>query len=497
MTNHYSRNLIFGSNILLGLFIILSIPAIKLPQETGWSYPEAIPLPMEHGANPVMVSDSEGNIHAVWVGNRGDFQSNRDDALYYSRWNNGVWSQPVSILIGSMGGIIYPSIGIDQKGYLHVVWEIGGSLNRGTLYYGRVHSSLADSSRNWSTQQLLTDIVVGSDMKINAIGDVYIVYANRTTESVEMIISQDGGLTWAASTEVYTSPEKFNEYTDYSRPRLSIDSVDNLYVVWIEDAHFTNRAYSGVVLYFSSSFDGGLTWGLPIIIDSVDNPQYGETLPTEWINLIIDKEDNIHLVWDGPLGYRYHQISSDRGESWQDRQMILPYIGYAGWNALTVDDRNIVHMVSSTVSGLFYLTWENGIWSDPTIIPRDGDPHFLFLDFSFGNRLILLYQNHGFNPPLGEYQKIIFQTLQLPYSGHQIITLPTAGTENYVNTQDPITGMGSNTPTPGSTFTPVFSEDGNEYQISTSLIIVIGVTPVFLLIAIVMIIRVYYYSKRN
>lgn len=408
---------------LLGMIVINF--SISFSQSINWSEPKPISSIEEIGWNPAIVSDSSGVVHLIWTSDKSGIGGNRGDVIMYAKWSEGDWSNPISILSSPDNeGTSTPSISLDSFGWLHIIWSGGGTFNRGPLYYSRSPVLLAGSAKSWSKPELLAENVFWGNVKVDNKDQVVVVYADDDKEAIMITKKPDLNSSWSKPISV-GDVELRNDLDHLTRPRLTIGPLNDYHLVWAVDNFFSERPYSGKALYYSHSRDEGTTWSESILIDSIYNPLYSNKTPSEWIDVAVDSADRVHLIWDGVSGYRYHQWSSDGGKSWTLPEIFLDKIGYNGWNAMTLDKNNNLHVVSSTVSGVFYCFWENGKWIRQELFPVIGSPHYGTMIINRGNTLFYVYQNNVGRDLQGSFVGVVFQTLQLPLSEASISPVPT------------------------------------------------------------------------
>jgi Neuraminidase (sialidase) len=120
----------------------------------------------------------------------------------------------------------------------------------------------------------------------------------RSTDSVAVIRSTNGGASWSAP--IIVAPEQVAPVTIAGHPVRSSDTLPefavgpegNLYAVW-QDARFSPTGTSKIA--FSMSSDGGLTWTTPIRADQ----SVGDTPAVV---------PSIHASSDGTVGLSYYDL---------------------------------------------------------------------------------------------------------------------------------------------------------------------------------------------
>jgi len=126
-----------------------------------------------------------------------------------------------------------------------------------------------------------------------------------------------------------------------SEPSMALYSDSCVYLAWHDLRYWTITGKTNI--YFSSSFDGGKTWGRNLNITDNSTP-YPLTVDIE-----ADKQGTIYLVWGDEAVFNiYFAMSSDSGKSWSKSVMVNDLPGYAGSPSLTVDN-----------DGTIYVTWSD------------------------------------------------------------------------------------------------------------------------------------------
>jgi hypothetical protein len=346
--------------------------ALSAHAQTGsgaWSEVEVISDPDTASHSPAIVADRYGQVHVFWSSATSKETFGVDEMIAYTRWNGEDWLKPIEILASPGGGpALSPAAAADPQGKLHVVWI--GQL--GALYYSRASTSAAGSAHSWTTPKLLAEAVRQENLAMDARGTLHLVYASFPPADIYYMKSVDGGVTWSQQGNVssmgYTLPQ---EYVDFAQ--LALDSQDRIHVVWVELSSRPETAYGTEAVWYARSVDGGQTWSR-LRVDSLQSGAYLGSDSPHWITVGIDGQDNVHLVWNGPNGYRVHQWSSDGGETWTQPSAFLSITGIAGWHAMAMDGSGTLNLVTCTIKGMYYARWDGEQWADLAPVPgMDGE----------------------------------------------------------------------------------------------------------------------------
>jgi hypothetical protein len=193
----------------------------------------------QSSSRPVAVSDASGDMHIVWQSLDGDFYN-----IYYKRYRS---SLPKEQIWGSVqltkdeGHSINPSIGIDKKSNLHLVWEDERSKDH-AIMYSRSNNVLTDSrdpkfvywtSGNYNGRDILLSKDIYSEnpsLIVDRNDVVHIVFAGRTDRNVDSVyeifyINNKNGF--------FSNPVRITNLLSHSKhPQIVDDAEGNLYVIF-------------------------------------------------------------------------------------------------------------------------------------------------------------------------------------------------------------------------------------------------------------------------
>lgn len=334
---------------------------------SGWAPPvnvsAGIATTPPQGWGAVIAADQDGVVHATWPECSTDEATCKSDTIYYAKWQEGTWSQPVDILAAPVGeGVVTQSLTVDPYGRLVLVW-MG---NRG-LNISIADKTGAGSARAWTTTTLAPqEAVRTADLVISNAGVFHLVYI-ANDRLILHSISEDAGATWFEPVTIYV--EERGDAAAIA-PKIATDHHGNVFVCWTATSEAVGWGAVGV--QFTSSSDGGTTW-VPLQALAED-AGYGSCA------LLVDREARLHAFWlgSGGIGGRYHRWSSDDGATWTTTEAVAApgqITGFPGAPRLLEDSRGIVHVVfpgyGPTGEQIWHARWDDGVWTRPVPISAD------------------------------------------------------------------------------------------------------------------------------
>lgn len=186
-------------------------------------------------------------------------------------------------------------------------------------------------------------------------GNIHAVFGYRwgipyvDSSEIFYVYTTDGGDSWS---------EMFNiSHTDSAtstEPTLAIDSQDRLHCVWRQ---FETDSVSYDVYY--SMYDG-VSWSIPCNITH----QYCIGNDSHYSSLVVDSNDNLHLVYEAPINfynifYMYHN-----GISWSNPINISNVPWDAGFPCVAIDQEDHLHAIWRE-SGIMYSYYNGSSWTTP------------------------------------------------------------------------------------------------------------------------------------
>ena len=370
--------LLFASTLLI-MFIT---PSLALAQSTD--DPWTTPVNLSHsgvGANPAIVSDSEGIVHVVWQNNLQEF--------IYARLDGAQWTSPEITDLDRLFTVpvageptrrgappwIYtgpnPLFIAGPDRYIFAFWISP----QGRLFTSRVRNTNFDRTSSWEAEGVIANQAASFAVSIDASGEWHLAYFRTAADilhpaGIYYTHSRNGGLGWALPVLLYQSP--YLGHLDVGEANLSIattnaEGAQHVYIAW------DNRPRKQVFLVHSA--DGGKDWDWekPMLVAG-PSPASGSAGP---LNIQVGaNQNNVVLVWqsgritNGSLSTcsQIYRSSTDAGSTWSDSQpMIENMLNCSQSNKfvtrLSNNPQDRLYYLTETKSQVFLTAWNGSQWS--------------------------------------------------------------------------------------------------------------------------------------
>ena len=325
-----------------------------------WTSPEMISSGQEDFLNLSLISDPNGQVHALWSKSSGDLLGHPGPSIYYSRWENQqLWTHPITVQSTPQFYADQPAAVVDTAGNLDMVWRVG---QKGQIYFSQSKAELAVLGTSWSEPILLSDAAIPADspqISVARDGKIYIAYAIpiNETRGIYLTSSADGGLTWSSPTQVVDG--HMLNYEMINDPRLSIQDNGGLQLMYAS-YQFQSGQSQPLGLYYVNSSDGGVTWSQPAQV--TDHPVL-------W-SAIISTGATVHRFWqdyDGQNVTVWHEISADNGATWT-RDKPFSFLGQkVGTPSVSSDTAGRLHLLQMVLGDnnqytLQHVMWDGSSW---------------------------------------------------------------------------------------------------------------------------------------
>lgn len=304
--------------------------------------PRQIQLNTWTGARAV-VKDDQGKLHIAWMG-----VYNGCWTAMYANGDGNIWSTPIPIATHTSGECTHyqPSIAIDSKGTLHVMyadWGSGDAVNRG-IADGRHRVKYAyclDRCRSgvWQGQQFLYAAAGGHQYDYHiAVGGADLVAATFYDEGTSgMRFMTNDGTGWVNQGIVMS---------DASYGQIVADSAGKLHLIampWWGGGPTETRVRH-------IAYNPGAGWtSFPSVNAGQLNPYIGQY----YLSAATDNQDNIHItvgIYDYNVGYYRAGYArwDPTAATWNNQGLPeggAPYDYSEDWSSIAVDDARTAHLV--------------------------------------------------------------------------------------------------------------------------------------------------------
>jgi hypothetical protein len=275
----------------------------------------------------------------------------------------------------------FPDIAADSYGGLHVVWSTGKSLGDTSIKATQtpeefdvvMYTNNLDGTK-WSTPNDIAAMTSGGEVTrpsllVDQNGILHLTY--RETG----IFYSQAPLNSSISARTWQAPLVISEKQIAYFSRMAVDSKGVIHLVYTENVP-SPACPICYHLFYRQSLDNGKTWSLRVDISKADT---GSVKP----QILIDKQDNIHVVWESGVGGAYGQLtdptsvmytaSYDGGKTWSQLYKFPAPNGWGRNVTIGKDGKGnlIVVWLGLDEDMVYYQTSsDNGkSWSDPVSIP--------------------------------------------------------------------------------------------------------------------------------
>jgi hypothetical protein len=260
---------------------------------------------------PSIGVDDVGNIHVVW-------EDSMLYIIYYNRWNatSGTWTASEMVSTESIDIAASPKLAMDGDGNIHVVWEdqtnYTGCKSAGEIrdiFYKRWNAT----SGTWTTTEVVsTESTIHSNdpsMVVDGDGNVHVVWEDQTDYNGAGLDYDIFYKWWNASLDNWTTTEVVStESTSSSTaPSIMMDGAGNVHVVWTDQTDYAGCKFGGEVydLFYKRWNATSSTWTTTEVVSTEST---GDSYMS---SIVVDNDGNAHVVWSDKTNYSGAGVDND------------------------------------------------------------------------------------------------------------------------------------------------------------------------------------------
>ena len=299
-----------------------------------------------------MIIDSTGRLYAFWVDIfDGYMTANSIDG------NNWSKPDPVNFPFGITDGS--PVLVSDSEGYIHAFW-----IDRSNhLFYSRVQADNFSSGYLWNERKELAESAVDFNVAVDAIGTVHLAYVRilSTEESPSGIYyraSTDNGEEWDTSQVLYQSQYLRFLTPEEANVKLTASEDGSIYVVW------DNRPLK--LILFTKFINGENSWTEPKVlkgpnVEDGNNIPFGVNIALNGDDMLITwQSGQPNANCD-----RYSQSSTDNGNSWSTPLLVIQSkFGCSPASRLFAIQDGLILLRANMENQPALLAWNGYQWSN-------------------------------------------------------------------------------------------------------------------------------------
>ena len=224
-----------------------------------------------------------------------------------------------------------PQMAVDSAGNIYAVWEDDAANNNNILF-----SRSTDGGATFSTPRNLSNtsgFPFNPRISVDSLNNIHVVWEDNTPGNLDIFYSHstDGGTTFSTPLNVS------NDSADSASPQVTADSAGNVFVVWESDT-------GALGVLFSRSLDGGNTFSAPVMLSTNTG---GSMAP----QFAVDLAGNISVVWEDDIlsaSDISFSRSQDHGATFSAPKSLSHNVGNSNSAMIAVD-----------LSGNINVVWEN------------------------------------------------------------------------------------------------------------------------------------------
>jgi hypothetical protein len=321
-----------------------------------WAKPTPLAENPKFPSLPVLATDKEGRVHALWSESAGSGLPG--NALWYAGFEGARRSNAAVVLRSPDGKSEQPAL-VAAGDYVHAIWS-GGPY--GEIFHSRAQIKSASRADGWSEPLALPapgDLADAPTIAADLSGGLHVVYAVPQNEGrgLYYTASLDGGRSWSKAMQIFDAAAA--KWLMVAHPTLAVDERDTLHVAWV-------RALPGgglpQALWYTRSTDGGQSWAAPSMIAEG---------AYEWPRAVATLNGQTHLIFHevGAKGGVWQRWSDDGGVSWKPLVQIPGLREVSAPVSVVADGTGRLCLLALGVDdikdpAIFYTIWNIERWGE-------------------------------------------------------------------------------------------------------------------------------------
>ncbi len=335
----------FGKIIILLIVTIISLSSLCKNREENYLEPVDVSSDSGQSKNPSIAVDSRGTVHLVW----NDDTPGNEEIYYAYKPENGNWSTPVNIS-NNYGASRSPCIQVDKNDKIHIVWQDDSP--SGVLW--KIFHIYKSTDSLWSVPETITAMGV-SLIPVLAVDNNLGLHLFW----MEGISSDDCRYHYAYKPNGGQWNIQYLFTTSISSYEMKVDNIDGVHIVLdpYAETYYIEKTPNGV-------------WS--------DTTRISHS-PTDWQlsvspSIAIDNDLSVHVAWaenDTALyGVAYVKKTSQGG--WG--QIEAPYKKKIGFSRpkICIDMNHNIHIIWG-LSDIGYGVKYSGQWQNPRTLVKDAN----------------------------------------------------------------------------------------------------------------------------
>ena len=181
-------------------------------------------------SRPVIAIDNENNLHCVWQ--RHGFSSTPNSEIWYKKYSSDSGWTELTNISDTYGASEYPTLTIDNENNIYAFWKDSGeNISNDKMVLFRKYTNGNGWDSNYTNVSNTSGNGSYATMDPCAIADsennIHLVWKDSQSGTREIYYKKFANGVWDASPTNIS-----NLSTASGRPSISVDAIDNLYVVW-------------------------------------------------------------------------------------------------------------------------------------------------------------------------------------------------------------------------------------------------------------------------